>query len=335
MKKIKTMKVAIFSAKHYEKEYLESANAVTKHKLVYLEFPLNAHTAHTANGFDVVSVFVNDTVDKSTLEKLASKGVKLVALRCAGYNNVDLDAAKSLNIPVVRVPAYSPYSVAEHAVALMLAINRKIHRAYNRVREGDFSLEGLVGFDMHGKTVGIIGTGKIGKITAQILNGFGCKLLGYDVYPDEALKQLGLVYTSLDQLYSEADIISLHCPLSPETKHLINTQSIAKMKKGVMLVNTSRGALVDTKAVIKALKSGKIGYLALDVYEEEADLFFEDLSNQVITDDVFSRLLTFPNVLITGHQAFFTTNALTSIAETTMNSIKAFEKGLPLENQVK
>ncbi|MBY0427470.1 MAG: 2-hydroxyacid dehydrogenase, partial [Cytophagales bacterium] len=279
------MKVAIFSSKHYEKEFLEHANAVHHHELTFFEFPLNHATVHVTKGFDAICVFVNDVVDKHVVTQLASYNIKLIALRCAGFNNVDLVTAKSLGISVVRVPAYSPYSVAEHTVALMLTLNRKIHKAYNRVKEGNFSLEGLVGFDMHGKTVGLIGTGKIGKITAQILNGFGCHLLGYDIFQDEDCKKLGLKYTSLDEIYAQSDIISLHCPLTPETKHLIDAVSLKKMKKGVMLVNTSRGALIDTKAVIKSLKSGHIGYLALDVYEEEADLFFEDLSSQIITDD--------------------------------------------------
>jgi len=329
------MKIAIFSAKHYEKEFLDAANLKTHHEVTYFDFPLNPSTVHVAQDFEAICVFVNDVVNKAVIDNLATLKIKIIALRCAGFNNVDLKEANLKGIPVVRVPAYSPYSVAEHTVALMLSLNRKIHKAYNRVKEGNFSLEGLVGFDMHGKTVGLIGTGKIGKITANILSGFGCNLIGYDLFPDEECKKIGLTYTSLDEIYSKADIISLHCPLTPETKHLINADSLKKMKHGVMLVNTSRGALIDTKAVIKSLKSGQIGYLALDVYEEEADLFFEDLSNQIITDDVFSRLLTFPNVLITGHQAFFTQNALTNIAETTMENMAAFERGEPLLNAVR
>lgn len=328
------MKVAFFSSKHYEKEFLDAENSKTNHEISYFDFPLNLHTVQMAAGHDAVCIFVNDIANKAVIDKLAALKIRLIALRCAGFNNVDIKEAKLKGISVVRVPAYSPYSVAEHTVALMLTLNRKIHKAYNRVKEGNFSLEGLVGFDMHGKTVGLIGTGKIGKITAQILNGFGCKLMGYDLYPDEECKKMGMVYKTLEEIYAQSDIISLHCPLTPETKHLINSDTLKKMKNGVMLVNTSRGALIDTKAVIKYLKSGHIGYLALDVYEEEADLFFEDLSNQIITDDVFSRLLTFPNVLITGHQAFFTKNALSNIAETTMGNISSFENGETLKNAV-
>jgi len=260
------------------------------------------------------------------LKAIAAGGTKLIALRCAGFNNIDLAVAKELGITVVRVPAYSPYAVAEHTVGLILTLNRKFHRAYARVREGNFSLDGLLGFDLHDRTVGIIGTGRIGAITAQILHGFGCQILAYDKYPNPDCKAIAL-YVDLPELFNKSDIISLHCPLTPETHHLINAEAIAQMKQNVMLINTSRGALIDTEAVITGLKSGKVGYLGLDVYEQEADLFFEDLSNTVIQDDVFERLLTFPNVVITGHQAFFTEDALRNIAETTLTNISDFERG--------
>jgi D-lactate dehydrogenase len=253
-------------------------------------------------------------------------GTKLIALRSAGYNHVDLNAAKDLGLIIVRVPAYSPYAVAEHAVGLILSLNRKIHRAYNRVREGNFSIDGLLGFDLHGKTVGVIGTGKIGIIFATIMKGFGCKIIAFDPYPNDEAKQV-LSYTTLADLFSMSDIISLHCPLTPDTHHIMNTETIRQCKPGVMIINTSRGALVDAQAAIEGLKNQYIGYLGLDVYEEEADLFFEDFSEKVIQDDIFSRLLTFPNVLITGHQAFFTEEAIRNIAETTITNITAFESG--------
>jgi len=257
----------------------------------------------------------------------------LIALRCAGYNNVDLTAAKKHGIAVVRVPGYSPYAVAEHTIGLMLALNRNLHRAYNRVREGNFALDGLLGFDVHGKTAGIIGTGKIGTVVAQILVGFGCPTAAFDPFPNERCRSLGVRYVNLDELLAQSDIITLHCPLTPENKHMIDATALQKMKPGVMLINTSRGALIDTAAVIEALKSGKVGYLGLDVYEEEEQIFFEDRSALIISDDVFSRLLTFPNVIITGHQAFFTREALENIAATTIDNITKFERGEKLENQ--
>jgi D-lactate dehydrogenase len=279
-------------------------------------------------------VFVNDQLNAETLQTLAQQGTRLIALRCAGFNNVDLKTAAELSMTVVRVPAYSPHAVAEHTLGLILALNRKIHRAYARVREGNFALEGLLGFDLNGLTAGVIGTGQIGVVVARILLGFGCKVIAYDPYPNAECEALGVAYVPLNRLLNGADIVTLHCPLTPDTHHLINEQAITEMKTGVMLINTSRGALLDTSAVIEALKSGQIGYLGLDVYEEEANLFFEDLSEKVIQDDVFSRLLTFPNVLVTGHQAFFTQNALAQIAETTLANVTAFEKGEPLKNQV-
>jgi D-lactate dehydrogenase len=319
------VKVAVFSTRPYDEHFLNQANA-NNHALTFFEVKLSLATAQLAAGHEVVCAFVNDDLQREVLGHLAKNGVKLIALRSAGFNHVDLVAAQALGLTVVRVPAYSPYAVAEHALALILALNRRLHRAYNRVREGNFSLDGLLGFDLHGKTVGIIGTGKIGAIFANIMSGFGCRLLAYDPFPNKELGAL-VSYVTLEQLLHDSDVVSLHCPLTPETYHLINKTSVAHMKPGVMLINTSRGALVDTPAVIEGLKDGKIGFLGLDVYEEESDLFFEDLSNRVIQDDVFSRLLTFPNVLITGHQGFFTQEAIVNIAETTVANITAFERG--------
>ena len=318
------MKVAVFSTKPYDERFLTEHNKEHRHDLVFLESRLKQETAPLANGFTCVCAFVNDDLSKEVLEHLAEGGTKLIALRSAGFNHVDLKAAKALGMTVVRVPAYSPYAVAEHALALILALNRNLHRAFNRVREGNFALEGLLGFDLHQKTIGVIGTGKIGQTFLGIVSGFGCDLIAYDPYPNNEVKEVAS-YVSLEELFRRSDIISLHCPLTPETEHLINKASLEAMKRGVMLINTSRGALVDTSAVVAALKSGKLGYLGLDVYEEEADLFFEDLSSKVIQDDTFMRLLTFPNVLITGHQGFFTKEAVSNIAETTLNNITAFE----------
>lgn len=327
------MKIAVFSTKSYDKEFLEKENP-GQYQFSYFEPHLSSETAALAQGHEVVCVFVNDVVNAEVVASLAKLGIKLLALRCAGFNNVDLKACAQHQIPVVRVPAYSPYSVAEHTVGLMLTLNRKIHRAYNRVKEGNFSLEGLIGFDMHQRTVGIVGAGKIGKVTAKILQGFGCKILYFDLQPDKECDGAGMEFSTMENIYAEADIISLHCPLTPDTKHLINKNTLAQMKDGVMLVNTSRGGLIDTKAVINALKKSKVGYLALDVYEEEGDLFFEDLSNTVISDDIFSRLLTFPNVLVTGHQAFFTKEAMTGIMKTTLQNISDFKQGKKLVNVV-
>lgn len=319
------MKVAVFSTRPYDEHFLNEANH-GNHELIFFEVKLSPATAQLAAGHDAVCAFVNDDLGREVLGQLSKSGVKLIALRSAGFNHVDLVAAQELGLTVVRVPAYSPYAVAEHALALILALNRKLHRAYNRVREGNFSLDGLLGFDLHGKTIGIIGTGKIGAVFATMMTGFGCKLLAYDPYPNKQLESL-VSYVSLEHLLNESDIISLHCPLTPETHHIISEKAVDQMKEGVTLINTSRGALVDTPAVIEGLKEGKIGYLGLDVYEEEGDLFFEDLSSRVIQDDVFSRLLTFPNVLITGHQGFFTREAVVNIAETTIANITAFERG--------
>ncbi|MGA9594857.1 MAG: 2-hydroxyacid dehydrogenase [Acidimicrobiia bacterium] len=328
------MRVAVFSSKPYDKRFLGDAAAGSGHELEFFETHLDRSTASLADGFDVVCAFVNDDLGAATLLRLARSEPKLIALRSAGFNNVDLDAAKSLGLTVVRVPAYSPRSVAEHTVALMLALDRKIHRAHARVREGNFSLDGLLGFDLGSRTVGLVGTGKIGVAVARLLHGFGCSLIGSDVHQNPDAVELGLEYVELKQLWEQADVISLHAPLTPETHHIVDSYAIANMKTGVMLVNTSRGALIDTAAAIEGLKTGKIGYLGLDVYEEEGDLFFEDLSDTVIQDDMFSRLLTFPNVLITGHQAFFTAEALEAIAHVTIANITAFAEGHESGNEL-
>lgn len=328
------MKTVLFSTKPYDRKFFESAGAGFSHELKFLEPRLTIETAELAQGFAAVCVFVNDQLDTPVLEALAAQGTQIVALRCAGFNNVDLKAAKERGMRVVRVPAYSPYAVAEHTVCLILALNRHIHRAYSRVREGNFLLNGLLGFDLHERTVGVIGTGEIGTAFTRIMRGFGCRVLGYDKFPNDVCRELGVEYVELPQLFAEADIVSLHCPLTPETHHLINADSIAAMKDGVMIINTSRGAVIDTRAVIDGLKRSKIGHLGLDVYEEEADVFFEDLSNVVIPDDTLSRLLTFPNVLITGHQAFFTEEALACIAETTLQNLADIENDGTCANEV-
>lgn len=321
------MRVAVFSTKAYDREFLDRANVGPAHELIYLQPRLAPETAALAHGYDAVCVFVNDQVDTAVLEELAAHGVRAVALRCAGFNNVDLGAADRLGVAVVRVPAYSPHAVAEHTLALILALDRKIHRAYSRVREGNFSLDGLLGFNLHGRTLGLVGTGQIGGLVAKIATGFGCRLLGVDPVPDPACERLGLRYVPLETLLAESDIVSLHCPLTPDTRHLIGPGTIAHLRPGMMLVNTSRGGVVDTRAVIAGLKSGRIGALGLDVYEEEAHYFFEDLSERVIDDDVLARLLTFPNVLVTSHQGFFTREAMDAIAETTLDNLSVLERG--------
>lgn len=320
------MKIAMFSTKSYDKTYFERANRAHGHEITFLEPRLLPETAPLAAGHAAVCAFVNDDLSAEVLRSLKEHGVELLALRSAGFNHLDLEAADDLGLTVARVPAYSPHAVAEHAVALILGLNRKVFRAYNRVREGNFSLEGLLGFDLHGRTVGVVGTGRIGQIFAGIMRGFGCEVLGYDPYPDPDAETV-LSYVSLDELFSRSHIISLHCPLTPETRDIIDAEAVARMRDGVMLINTSRGHLVDTGAVIDGLKSGRIGHLGLDVYEEEEELFFQDLSGQVIQDDVFSRLLTFPNVLVTGHQGFFTQEAVTNIAETTLANVTGYESG--------
>ncbi len=326
------MKIAFFSAKSYDKEFFD--RYVTTHELLYFEAPLNLQTVNLAAGCNAICVFVNDKLNKEVLTELNRLGVKLIALRCAGFNNVDLPSAGANNIKVVRVPAYSPHAVAEHAVALILTLNRKTHKAYNRVREGNFSLERLTGFDLFEKTVGVVGTGKIGEAFCNIMLGFGCKVLAFDLIENKELAAKGVEYLPLIDVLQQSSILSLHCPLTELTKHVINQQAIAMMKDEVMLINTSRGALIDTAAVIDALKSGKISYLGLDVYEQEEKLFFNDLSENVIQDDMIMRLLSFPNVLITSHQGFFTEEALTQIAQITLENIDAFEAGLPLKNSV-
>lgn len=328
------MRVAVFSAKKYDRDHLEPALG-DSHEAVYLEARLDEHTAPLAAGCEAACLFVNDDASRPALERLAAGGTRYLVLRSAGYNHVDLGAAFELGLRVARVPGYSPHAVAEHAVALMLALDRKIHRAYARVREGNFSLEGLLGFDLHLRTVGIVGTGQIGQAVAQILRGFGCRLLGHDVAPNPNCVALGLEYVELERLFAESDVITLHCPLTPDTHHLIDAEALQHMKPGVMIVNTSRGGLIDTPAVIEGLKDGTVGHLGLDVYEEETDLFFEDLSDRIIRDDVFSRLLTFPNVLVTGHQAFFTHNALEQIAETTAANVEAFAHGRSPDTELK
>lgn len=328
------MRIAVFSTKKYDRKFLSAANDCHDHSLEFFEARLTKESVPLARGFPAVCIFVNDVMDEAALTDLAQHGLRVVALRCAGFNNVDLVAATKLGIQVVRVPAYSPHAVAEHTIALLLALNRRIHRAFLRVREGNFSLDGLMGFDLHGKTAGIIGTGRIGILVAQILKGFGCKVLTFDVQQSSEVERIGAQSVPLDELISQSDLISLHCPLTPETHHLIDSESIDQMKPGVVLLNTSRGGIVDTDAVIAGLKSGHVGGLAIDVYEEEADLFFEDLSSQVIHDDVFARLLTFPNVLVTGHQAFFTKEAMHQIAATTLSNIAEIESGTDCQNTV-
>ena len=329
------MKTIMFSTKSYDRTFFEESPKSQEVALQFTDVRLCRETASLAKGFDVVCIFVNDTADAEVIGLLAEYGVKLIALRCAGFNNVDIHAAKENGICVVRVPCYSPYAVAEHTAALVLALNRKIHRAHNRVREGNFSLQGLLGFDLHGKQIGIIGTGRIGQIVATIFrNGFGCEVVAHDLYPSEELMKIGVRYGSVDEVIATSDIISLHCPLTPETFHLINRETIAKLKPGAMLINTSRGGLIDATAVIEGLKTGQVGALGIDVYEEEGDLFFKDLSGKVIQDDTFARLTTFPNVLITGHQGFFTKEALVNIADTTLQNILDFQQRHQCENAV-
>ena len=326
------MRVAVFDTHPYDRQSFAQANVAFGHELVFFESRLSLETVSLAAGFEAVCAFVNDTLDRPVLEALVANGTKLVALRCAGFNHVDIPAAEELGLEVVRVPAYSPYAVAEHAAALLMCLNRKLHRAYARVREGNFALAGLVGFDLHGKTVGIVGTGKIGAVFASIMTGFGCRVLAYDAYPDPKLTTV--TYTDLDTLLAESDVVSLHVPLTEETLHLIDGDRIARMKPGAILLNTSRGGLVDASALVEGLKTGQVGGAGLDVYEREAGLFFEDCSQDVLQDDVLARLLTFPNVIITGHQAFLTDTALANIATTTLENIRAFARGEHSANAV-
>jgi len=329
------MEIAVFSTTPYERRYIEDANADAGHQLKFFDASLSLESAGLAAGCPAVCIFVNDRADAAVLEALQRGGTRLVALRCTGFNNIDLKAAASLGMKVVRVVDYSPNSVAEHAVALLMAINRKIHRAYNRTRDSNFSLDGLIGFDLAGKTVAVVGTGKIGRIFAQIMLGFGCEVIGYDPNPHPEFEAMGARYAQPGEIGVKADVVSLHCPLTPSTYHIINEKTLAQAKPGALLINTSRGGLVDTEAVIDALKSGQLGGLAIDVYEQEADLFFRDLSSVVIADDVIQRLISFPNVIVTGHQAFLTREALTTICETTLRSVTAFERNEPLENEIK
>lgn len=330
------MKVAIFSTKPYEREYLDKFNSNGKHHQIYFDASLNADTANLASGFEAVCVFVSDKLDAKTIEKLAtaSLAVKLIVLRSAGFNNVDIKAAAAHNIKVLRVPAYSPQAVAEHAAALILTLNRKTHKAYNRVREGNFSVENLMGFNLYEKTVGVVGTGHIGAAFCQIMLGFGCKVIAYDIKESADLRKKGVEYKPFDDLLQQSDIISLHCPLTPDTHYLFNSAAFSKMKKGAMLINTGRGALINTSDAIDALKKGKLGYLGIDVYEQEENLFFKDLSESIIQDDLIERLMSFHNVLITPHQGFFTKEALDQIAITTIQNFSDFENGQPLKNEV-
>lgn len=329
------MKIAVFGTQFYERDFFNKYNIGNKHELVFFEESLNSETTHLAKGFEAVCVFVTDKIDKNCIEKLARLDVKLIDLRSAGYNNVDIDSAKVNNIKVLRVPAYSPQAVAEHAIALILTLNRKTHKSYNQVRENNFSLQHLMGFNLYGKTIGVVGTGKIGRAFCTIMLGFGCKIIAFDIKENENLKQKGVRYKTFDELLSESDIISIHCPLTPKTNHLFDKKVFNKIKKNAMIINTSRGGIINTGDVIEALKSKKIGYLGIDVYEKENDLFFKDQSQSIIQDDVFERLLSFPNVLITPHQAFYTQEAVTEIAKITIKNFTDFQDNRVLENEVK
>lgn len=328
------MKIAVFSTKPYDEEYFEKYKNEHHFELSFFETALNKNTASLTVGFDSVCIFVNDKAGKDTIEILARNGIKLIALRCAGYNNVDIEAAKEHGIKVVRVPAYSPEAVAEHAMALILTLNRKTHKAYNRVREGNFSLNKLIGFNLHGKTIGVIGTGQIGATFCRIIKGFGCNIVAFDIVKSKELLELGVDFQPLEEVFKQSDILSLHCPLNPHTNHIVNKKSLKLMKDGVMIINTSRGALINTADVIEALSSRKVGYLGIDVYEQEEDLFFQDLSESIIEDDFILKLNSFPNVLITSHQAYFTKEAMHQITTTTLGNIKAFDEKVTLKNEV-
>lgn len=328
-------KILFYSAQPYDIEFFNKWNKNYDFQIDYLDILLNQKTVHLSNGYDAICIFVNDKVDSEVAKTLSENKIKMIALRCAGFNNVDLESTKKYDIKVVRVPAYSPHAVAEHAVSLILTLNRKTHKAYNRIREMNFSLNGLMGFDLKDKVVGIIGTGKIGSVFAEIMKGFGTEIIAYDPFPNQELVERNhLKYVELNEIFSKSDIISLHCPLTPETKYIINENSIQMMKDGVMIINTGRGALIDTKAVINGLKKRKIGYLGIDVYEQEEKLFFKDHSYEIIEDDLIARLITFPNVLITAHQAFFTDTAMNEIAKVTLNNIYEYFYNKNLVNQV-
>lgn len=328
------MKIASFSSKSYDIEYLTRESTKFEYSIEFFEVPLDPKTARLAEGFNVVCAFVNDKISKETLEVLSEFKIGLIVLRCAGFNNIDLEAADAFNIQVMRVPAYSPHAVAEHAIALILALNRKTHKAYNRVRDANFSLERFVGFDLEGKTIGIIGTGKIGQVFAEIMMAFNCRIIAYDLYHNKKLQKKGVKYLTKEDVFRQSDILSLHCPLTPETFQLINKDALGLMKKGAMLINTSRGKLINTDDVISALQNKQLGYLGIDVYAEEEKLFFRDLSEHIIDDEKIMHLMTFPNVLITAHQAFLTKEALTEIAVTTMKNIKAYSDGEVNGNEV-
>lgn len=331
-----TVKIAVFNTHSFDREFLTLLNLNFGHELTFFEAKLTPETTPLAQGYLCICCFVSDQLDVVTLPLLAKYGVKLIALRSAGYNHVNLQETKRLGIKVVRVPAYSPHAIAEHAVALLLSLDRHVPKAYNRVRDLDFSLEGLMGFDLFGKTIGIIGTGKIGSVLVKIMSGFGCEVIAFDPSPNMELQASGMVkYVSLVELYKRSDIVSLHVPLTPATKHMINSEALVQMKQGVYLINTGRGALIDTKALIAGLKTGHIGAAGLDVYEEEEGIFYQNLSDHVLEDDVLARLLTFPNVLVTSHQAFFTREAMTNIARTTLQNISDFESEKVLANEVK
>ncbi|SFC04193.1 D-lactate dehydrogenase [Parapedobacter composti] len=326
------MKVTFFSAKPYDKAFFDRLNANFRFELVYYETHLGPHIVNAVEDSTAICAFVNDKLNAEVLQVLAEKGVKYIALRSAGFNNLDLDAAKALGLRVCRVPAYSPEAVAEHALAMILTLNRKTHKAYNRVREQNFSLNGLMGFNLHGKTIGIVGTGNIGKAFARIMSGFGCKLIAHDIHEDDTLSAIGVSYRPLSDLFAQADIVSLHCPLLESTRHLINSASLRQMKPGVMIINTSRGGLIDTAAILEGLRSKHIGYLGIDVYEQEDKLFFRDLSQTILNDDTIQLLMSFPNVLVTGHQAFFTMEAMEEIATTTLQNLSRLSQGLEPEN---
>ena len=328
------MKVAVFSTKPYDRQFLLAADPDHAYEFVFFEARLTPETAALASGFPAVCVFIHDQLNQETLDIISAGGTRLICLRAAGFNNVDLKVAADLGITVVRVPDYSPYAVAEHTVGLILMLNRKLHKAYNRVRDDNFSLYGLLGFDLHGATVGVIGTGKIGQHFCKIMTGFGCRVLAYDPYPNDECIAMGVNYLELPELLAASDIVSLHCPLMPQTYHIINEESLGWLKPGAMVINTSRGGLVDTKAMIAAIKSGKVSHLGIDVYEQEENLFFEDWSNSVVQDDDIQRLQSFNNVVITAHQAFFTREALTNIAKTTLTSLAQFANGEPCEYEI-
>lgn len=329
------MKVAVFSTKYYERAYLNQFNSDGKHQLTFFDTSLNVNTTNLALGFEAVCILLNDIIDKETLIKLAKIGIKLIDLRSAGYDNIDIEAAITNHITVMRVPAYSPQAIAELAVALILTLNRKTHKAYNRVRENNFSIKNLMGFNLYGKTVGVIGTGKIGATFCGIMQGFGCKVIAYDIKESDELKEKGIQYKPFEELLNSSDIISIHCPLTPDTHHLFDENAFSKMKNGMMLINTGRGAIINTSHAIEALKSRQIGYLGIDVYEGEEKLFFQDLSETIIQDDVIERLMSFNNVLITPHEGFFTSEAVEQIALTTIQNFTDFENGVPLKNEVK